>query len=181
MVKRKKPAAMWAFSLYLACRLTASHAVWAASVSAPRSRAAGRIRRDMRGLDSTRYSQAGGDTLGVRDVTAAEPEYIGLACFLLFRRAIVLGQRSCFRSVLTHDRQRDRNRQAQTKLTCVHHFSMSVACDCHGRQALLPDCVRAKWCPGAGSNHRHCDFQSHALPTELPGHCPSLRPGSAGL
>ena len=25
------------------------------------------------------------------------------------------------------------------------------------------------WCPGAGSNHRHCDFQSHALPTELPG------------
>ena len=29
------------------------------------------------------------------------------------------------------------------------------------------------WCPGAGSNHRHCDFQSHALPTELPGHCPA--------
>src|SRR6478736_6622732 len=27
-----------------------------------------------------------------------------------------------------------------------------------------------EWCPGAGSNHRHCDFQSHALPTELPGH-----------
>ncbi len=26
-----------------------------------------------------------------------------------------------------------------------------------------------KWCPGAESNHRHCDFQSHALPTELPG------------
>src|SRR5258708_25678419 len=25
------------------------------------------------------------------------------------------------------------------------------------------------WCPGAESNHRHCDFQSHALPTELPG------------
>lgn len=30
---------------------------------------------------------------------------------------------------------------------------------------------RGKWCPGAESNHRHCDFQSHALPTELPGHC----------
>ena len=28
----------------------------------------------------------------------------------------------------------------------------------------------AGWCPGAESNHRHCDFQSHALPTELPGH-----------
>ncbi len=27
-----------------------------------------------------------------------------------------------------------------------------------------------QWCPGAESNHRHCDFQSHALPTELPGH-----------
>jgi site-specific DNA recombinase len=38
-----------------------------------------------------------------------------------------------------------------------------------------------EWCPGAGSNHRHCDFQSHALPTELPGHCPGLRAGSAGL
>ena len=24
------------------------------------------------------------------------------------------------------------------------------------------------WCLGAESNHRHCDFQSHALPTELP-------------
>ena len=26
-----------------------------------------------------------------------------------------------------------------------------------------------RWCPGTGSNRRHCDFQSHALPTELPG------------
>ena len=26
------------------------------------------------------------------------------------------------------------------------------------------------WCPGLESNQRHCDFQSHALPTELPGH-----------
>ena len=39
------------------------------------------------------------------------------------------------------------------------------------------------WCPGAGSNHRHRDFQSRALPTELPGH---LRPcrspkGRAGV
>jgi hypothetical protein len=29
---------------------------------------------------------------------------------------------------------------------------------------------KGQWCPGAESNHRHCDFQSHALPTELPGH-----------
>ena len=26
-----------------------------------------------------------------------------------------------------------------------------------------------KWCPGADLNHRHKDFQSSALPTELPG------------
>ena len=26
-----------------------------------------------------------------------------------------------------------------------------------------------KWCPGADLNHRHADFQSAALPTELPG------------
>jgi hypothetical protein len=26
-----------------------------------------------------------------------------------------------------------------------------------------------EWCPGTESNRRHCDFQSHALPTELPG------------
>ena len=30
--------------------------------------------------------------------------------------------------------------------------------------------LREKWCPGAESNHRHADFQSAALPTELPGH-----------
>ena len=26
-----------------------------------------------------------------------------------------------------------------------------------------------QWCPGAELNHRHEDFQSSALPTELPG------------
>src|SRR5689334_9018676 len=26
-----------------------------------------------------------------------------------------------------------------------------------------------EWCPGADLNHRHADFQSAALPTELPG------------
>lgn len=31
--------------------------------------------------------------------------------------------------------------------------------------------IRAiSWWPRAESNRRHCDFQSHALPTELPGH-----------
>ena len=41
---------------------------------------------------------------------------------------------------------------------------------------VRPDVLRGarknKWCPGAESNHRHCDFQSHALPTELPGQAP---------
>ncbi len=36
-----------------------------------------------------------------------------------------------------------------------------------------------RWCPGAESNHRHEDFQSSALPTELPGRfeqlCSSIR------
>ena len=37
--------------------------------------------------------------------------------------------------------------------------------------STVPRTVRAwRWCPGAGSNHRHRDFQSRALPTELPGH-----------
>lgn len=29
--------------------------------------------------------------------------------------------------------------------------------------------LKKKWCPGPELNQRHCDFQSHALPTELPG------------
>src|SRR5215475_2348654 len=37
--------------------------------------------------------------------------------------------------------------------------------------------ANAKWCPGAESNHRHHDFQSCALPTELPGR----RAGPDGL
>src|SRR5215472_14535197 len=32
-----------------------------------------------------------------------------------------------------------------------------------------------RWCPGAELNHRHADFQSAALPTELPGHTGSDR------
>ncbi len=32
------------------------------------------------------------------------------------------------------------------------------------------NCDFEKWCPEADSNHRHADFQSAALPTELSGH-----------
>ncbi len=39
-----------------------------------------------------------------------------------------------------------------------------------GRPENIKHPMKSVWCPGAESNHRHCDFQSHALPTELPGH-----------
>ena len=44
-----------------------------------------------------------------------------------------------------------------------------------GMSGAAPRATEA-WCPGAESNHRHCDFQSHALPTELPGRAPREGP-----
>ncbi len=37
-----------------------------------------------------------------------------------------------------------------------------------GKVALYQLSYYRKWCLGAESNHRHIDFQSIALPTELP-------------
>ena len=39
-----------------------------------------------------------------------------------------------------------------------------------GKVALYQLSYYRAWCLGAELNHRHCDFQSHALPTELPRH-----------
>src|SRR4030067_101523 len=36
-------------------------------------------------------------------------------------------------------------------------------------QCEISPAGQGKWWPGAELNCRHCDFQSHALPTELPG------------
>ena len=48
------------------------------------------------------------------------------------------------------------------------------------RRRLLSDVseLRNGWCPGTESNRRHCDFQSHALPTELPGPSPVRESGT---
>ena len=50
------------------------------------------------------------------------------------------------------------------------------------RRKVQPEkCNPKTWCPGAGLNHRHCDFQSHALPTELPGHGLGQAPEAASV
>ena len=61
-----------------------------------------------------------------------------------------------------------RERSRTSKYAELSDFTMASA----DRRARAEDKERGRteiWCPGAESNHRHCDFQSHALPTELPG------------
>ena len=57
-----------------------------------------------------------------------------------------------------------------------HNYSDKMRCklsikgeEAECDQRLKSDIGNEMWCPGADSNHRHEDFQSSALPTELPG------------
>ena len=53
--------------------------------------------------------------------------------------------------------------------------TLALARRCSTTEPLPQTIIR--WCPEAESNHRHEDFQSSALPTELSGHIAIWRPG----
>ena len=62
---------------------------------------------------------------------------------------------------------------AELQITYTHNKGQKW--NCNIKQVLMIVVAEWKWCPGADSNHRHEDFQSTALPTELPGHTESLK------
>ena len=53
----------------------------------------------------------------------------------------------------------------ETRIFVGIYTIVETWCDRQKTQSLF----KKEWCPGADSNHRHADFQSAALPTELPG------------
>jgi hypothetical protein len=67
-------------------------------------------------------------------------------------------------SIVTNHRTRHRQfaKSNNLRVTLKLHTLPACAWMRHAKWLSL-------WCPGAESNHRHADFQSAALPTELPG------------
>jgi hypothetical protein len=61
---------------------------------------------------------------------------------------------------------------AQKKLAASGAAKLSHPLSCKKKKTTKSMRLRHRWCPGADLNHRHADFQSAALPTELPGHFP---------
>src|SRR5437773_6964052 len=56
------------------------------------------------------------------------------------------------------------------KRKCPTFPSGGAQWDEREKKFLKINAEKEGWCPGAELNHRHTDFQSVALPTELPGH-----------
>ena len=59
--------------------------------------------------------------------------------------------------------ERPRNKTVDAVTPKIHMLpKRSAKLDSAGLQLSLRKAVERRWCPGAESNHRHCDFQSHA-------------------
>ena len=64
-------------------------------------------------------------------------------------------------------------RTARSRRSSLEHGASSLAMrPTSARDAMT---MKGGWCLGADSNHRHADFQSAALPTELPRRGPPTR------
>src|SRR5579872_5711036 len=90
---------------------------------------------------------------------------IGARCFFAFRYEFICSKKANGLASLARSTNSETALVPKAIDLAFATFSFAAS-----RKAMLRNQQRdGKWCPGAESNHRHCDFQSHALPTELPG------------